>query len=36
LVSILKAFLKALGLPGGQDEEEGDSAAARLREILAN
>lgn len=34
LVSILKAFLKALGLPGGQDEEEGDSAAARLRKSL--
>lgn len=34
LVSILKAFLKALVLPGGEDEEEGDSAAARLRKSL--
>lgn len=34
LVSILKAFLKALGLPGGQDEEEGESTAARLRQSL--
>ena len=34
LVTLLKAFLKALGLPGGEDEEEGDSASARLRKSL--
>jgi Sec7-like guanine-nucleotide exchange factor len=34
LVSILKAFLKALNLPGGEEGDEGDSTAARLLKSL--
>lgn len=34
LVTILRAFLKAMGLPVPEEEEEGDSAAARLRKSL--
>ena len=34
LVTILKAFLRALGLPGGDEEGSDDSAGARIRGIL--
>ena len=34
LVTILKAFLNALGLPGGDEDPNEDSATARLRSLL--
>ena len=34
LVTIFKAFLKALGLPGGTADEVDDTAGARIRDLL--